>query len=105
MLISDPSNILGALAMYGREEDRHYAMGFLAAAKCLPDDLPGLVSSAEHLPAVRNTDEDPKVIYLAPACEKDSDLGRMWSEDGAQQCECGVEPPHKAPRYILDTTR
>lgn len=43
-------------------------------------------------------DDDPKVIYLAPLCTKDGDMGRMWSEDGANDCEC--EPECKPTRYI-----
>lgn len=42
--------------------------------------------------------EDPKVIYLAPECCKDGEMGRMWSEDGANDCECS--PPCKPVKYI-----
>jgi hypothetical protein len=41
---------------------------------------------------------DPEVIYLTPPCSKDADFGRMWSEDGASDCEC--DPPCKPTKYV-----
>jgi len=43
--------------------------------------------------------EDPKVIYLGPACQKEGD-GREWCEDDAwPQCECGCS----SVRYVLES--
>lgn len=43
--------------------------------------------------------EDPKVIYLGPACQKEGD-GREWCEDDVwTQCECGCS----SVRYMLES--
>jgi regulator of replication initiation timing len=43
--------------------------------------------------------EDPKVIYLGPACQKEGD-GREWCEDDVwPQCECGCS----SIRYVLES--
>lgn len=43
--------------------------------------------------------EDPKVIYLGPACQKEGD-GREWCEDDVwPQCECGCS----SVRYVLES--
>ena len=43
-------------------------------------------------------EEHPKVIYLAPLCTRSDVMGVMWSEDGANDCECS--PPCKPTRYV-----
>jgi hypothetical protein len=43
--------------------------------------------------------EDPRVIYLGPACQKEGD-GREWCEDDVwTQCECGCS----SVRYTLES--
>ncbi|WP_338508676.1 hypothetical protein [Pseudomonas poae] len=44
---------------------------------------------------------DPKVIYLAPACEAESGEGRTWAEDNPwPDCDCG----HRPVMYVIGET-
>ena len=44
---------------------------------------------------------DPKVIYLAPACEAESGDGRTWAEDNPwPDCDCG----HRPVMYVIGET-
>ncbi|CAI8756171.1 putative Phage protein [Pseudomonas chlororaphis] len=44
------------------------------------------------------TENNPAVIYLAPACNENSGDGRDWcADDVFETCECGSEPV----RYVI----
>jgi hypothetical protein len=47
------------------------------------------------------TENNPKVIYLVPACEASTGDGRTWAEDNPwPDCECG----HRPVQYVLGET-
>lgn len=46
--------------------------------------------------------DEPKVIWLAPACYSHDPEGRQWCEDNVwdDECECD-EIKHRAVRYVI----